>query len=127
MVSKVKVNLGRNLTDLQIRKYELISLSARVRALRLLRGLSVSGMLERYIDTEGVTDGILSVYYRLGKEFFDECERGNLVSSIVLSSLSYEEVIDVLERLISNLEWNPDEDDLASSRCVSPLMNLRYV
>lgn len=122
MESKVKVNLGRNLTDLQIRKYELISLSARVRALRLLRGLSVSGMLERYIDTERVTDGILTVYYRLGKEFFDECERGHFVSS-----MSYEDTIDVLEKLISNLEWNPEEDDLASSRCVSPLMNLRYV
>lgn len=121
MESKVNVKLGRNLSDLQIRKYELISLAARVRVLRLLRGLSVSEMLERYIDTERVTDGIFTVYL-LGKEFFDECERGHFVSS-----MSYEDAIDVLEKLISNLEWNPEEDDLASSRCVSPLMNHRYV
>lgn len=122
MESKVNVKLGRNLTDLQIRKYELISLAARVRALRLLRGLSVSEMLERYIYTEPAMDGISTVYYRLGKEFFDECERGHKVSS-----MSYEDVVDVLTNLICNLEWNVDEDCTVSSRCISGLMWNRYI
>lgn len=122
MESKVNVKLGRNLTDLQIRKYELISLASRVRALRLLRGLTVNEMLERYLATDRFKYGIFVVFERFGREFFDDVERGKFVNS-----LPYGEVVGILEALISNLEWNPEEDDLASSRCVSPLMNHRYV
>lgn len=117
-----KVKFGRNLTVLQIRKYELMSLAARVRALRILRGLSVTEMLNRYFYFEGNTDSLLIVYFQLGKEFFDECERGNYVPF-----MSYEESIDVLERLIKNLEYNSNEFGLVSSRCKSSLMNISDV